>query len=174
MNRQVLGLGLALAAPFVAVLGSGLGRDTQRIASPLVGRPAPSFRLAPLDGGPEVALEALRGRPVVLNFWASWCAQCRDEHELLMRASRALESSVRFVGVVHRDRPESALDFLLRHGSAFPSLLDPDGRTAIAYGLYGIPETFFIDRHGTIVAKHIGPLDAASLAVYLRKTAGST
>ncbi len=173
MNRRVLGLGLAFVLAFVAVLASGLGRDTHRIASPLVGRKAPPFRLPALDGAPDIDLEALRGRPLVLNFWASWCTQCLDEHASLQNAARALESSVRFVGVVHRDTRGSALRFLERHGSAFPCVMDPDGRAAIAYGIYGIPETFFIDRDGTIVAKHIGPLDATTLTAYLRRTAGS-
>jgi cytochrome c biogenesis protein CcmG/thiol:disulfide interchange protein DsbE len=174
MNRTVLGTGLLAVVVIVALLASGLGRDPHRMTSPLVGRAAPPFKLPSLEDGREVTLDSLRDRPVVLNFWASWCAECRGEHELLNRAAGMLEPSVRFVGVVHRDRPESALAFLEAHGAAYPFVLDPGDRTAIAYGIYGIPETFFIDRNGTVVAKHIGPLDARSLAVYLRKAAGSS
>lgn len=148
---------------FMALVAVGFTRDPSRIESPLLGRPAPTFRLVALDGS-TVDLAALLGRPVVLNFWASWCLPCRDEAPLLRAAqARYTAKGVAFVGVVYQDSAASAQAFVARYGISYPSLLDPDGRTALDYGVYGIPETYFIGSDGVIRAKQIGPLDAASL-----------
>ena len=147
----------------MAVVAVGFSRDPSRIESPLVGRSAPEFRLVSLDGA-TIDLAGLRGHPVVLNFWASWCIPCRDEAPLLRAAQRRYApQNVTFIGVVYQDGAASAQAFVDRYGIAYPSLLDPDGRTALDYGVYGIPETYFIADDGTIRAKQIGPLDAASL-----------
>jgi cytochrome c biogenesis protein CcmG/thiol:disulfide interchange protein DsbE len=147
----------------IALIAVGFTRDPSRIESPLVGRVAPEFRLVSLAGA-TVDLATLRGRPVLLNFWASWCIPCRDEAPLLRAAQeRYAARDVAFLGIVYQDSPASAQAFVDRYGIAYPSLLDPDGRTALDYGVYGIPETYFIAADGTIRAKQIGPLDAASL-----------
>ena len=147
----------------MAVVAVGFTRDPGRIESPLIGRTAPEFRLAALDGM-TIDLADLRGRPVVLNFWASWCIPCRDEAPLLTSAAERYASrNVAFVGVVYQDGAASAQAFVDRYAIDYPSLLDPNGRTALDYGVYGIPETYFIGSDGTIRAKQIGPLDAASL-----------
>jgi cytochrome c biogenesis protein CcmG/thiol:disulfide interchange protein DsbE len=168
LNQRVLLLGLAVVVPLVAVLVLNLGRDPRVIDSPLVGRKAPDFTLAPLDGGPPVTLASLRGKPVVLNFWATWCVPCFQEHPLLVSAARGLGDRARFLGVIYEDSEEQVRAFLARQGSAYPSLLDPGSRTAIAFGIFGVPETYFIDADGKIAAKHVGPLDAASLESKLR------
>jgi cytochrome c biogenesis protein CcmG/thiol:disulfide interchange protein DsbE len=168
LNRRVLLAGLAVIAPLVAVLFLNLGRNPHIIGSPLVGRAAPDFALSPLDGGEPVTLASQRGKPVVLNFWASWCVPCFEEHPLLVQAARQLGDRVRFYGIVYEDSEEQVRRFLARQGQAYPSLVDPGSRTAIAYGIFGVPETYFIDAEGRIAAKHVGPLDAASLAKYLR------
>ena len=147
----------------MAVVAVGFTRDPSRIESPLVGRVASEFRLVSLDGA-TIDLADLRGRPVVVNFWASWCIPCRDEAPLLRAAQeRYAPQGVAFIGVVYQDSAASAQAFVDRYGIAYPSLLDPDGRTALDYGVYGIPETYFIAADGTIRAKQIGPLDAESL-----------
>ena len=169
LNPRVLVAGLAVVAPLVAVLLLNLGRDPHAIGSPLVGRPAPEFTLQPLSGGDPVTLASLRGRPAVINFWATWCVPCFQEHPLLVSAARALGDRARFIGVIYEDSEEQVSAFLTRQGSAYPTLVDPGSRTAIAFGIFGVPETFFIDAEGRIAAKHVGPLDAQSLEAKLRQ-----
>jgi cytochrome c biogenesis protein CcmG/thiol:disulfide interchange protein DsbE len=106
---------------------------------------------------------------VVLNFWATWCVPCFEEHGVLTAGARELGSEVQFLGVVYEDEPSRVQAFLAERGGGYPSLVDPDSRTAIAYGVFGVPETFFIDASGSIVAKHVGPLTDAALAENVRK-----
>jgi cytochrome c biogenesis protein CcmG/thiol:disulfide interchange protein DsbE len=169
VNRRVLLLGLVFVVPLVVLLLLNLDRNPHMVASPLVGRPAPDFVLQPLGGGEPVALSTLRGRPVVVNFWATWCVPCLQEHPLLVQAARGLGSRVQFLGVVYQDDETEVRRFLARRGSAYPSLLDPESRSAIAFGVFGVPETFFIDGEGRIAAKHVGPLDAEALGGKLRQ-----
>jgi cytochrome c biogenesis protein CcmG/thiol:disulfide interchange protein DsbE len=160
MNRKVLLLGLAVVVPLLGVLVVMRNRDPNTVRSPLVGRPAPAFQLTPVNGGPAVSLAALRGRPVVVNFWATWCVPCYQEHGVLLSAARALGPKVQFLGIVYEDEPDRVQAYLKEQGSAYPTLMDADGRAAIAYGVYGVPETYFIDAQGAIVFKKVGPLDA--------------
>ncbi|MDA8201229.1 MAG: TlpA disulfide reductase family protein [Chloroflexi bacterium] len=152
------------ATVLLGTLGVGFTRDPGIVASPLVGKPAPPFSLATLDGG-HVSLAELRGRPVVLNFWASWCVPCRDEAPLLQAAS--VDYAARglvVLGVLYEDSAENARAFMRQYGQTYAGLLDPDGRTALDYGVFGIPETYFIDRAGRIASKQTGQLDSTSLA----------
>jgi len=169
LNARVLVAGLAVVVPLVVVLVMNLGRNPHVIGSPLVGRAAPEFTLRPLEGGEPVTLASLRGRPAVINFWATWCVPCFQEHPLLVSAARSLGDRVRFVGVIYEDSEQQVRGFLARQGSAYPSLVDPGSRTAIAFGVFGVPETYFLDAEGKIAAKHIGPLDAQSLEAKLRQ-----
>lgn len=173
MNRKVLVAGMAVAVPLLAVLILNIGRNPATIRSPLIGRAAPPFTLAPVGGGEPVSLARFKGRPVVLNFWATWCVPCHQEHPVLVAHARALGDAVQFLGVVYQDDEENVVEWLRRRGSAYPSLLDPDGKTAIAYGVYGVPETYFIDATGTIVSKHLGPLDDRTLQGYLEHLRGA-
>lgn len=115
--------------------------------------------------GLEVSLASHRGEVVVLNFWASWCLACRDEHAPLSRvATRYRDRGVVFYGILYNDKPEPARRWIKEMGGqSYPTLLDPGARTAIDYGLYGVPETFFIDREGRVAYKHIGPVTESLL-----------
>ena len=147
------------ALPVLALLAYGFRIDTRAIPSPLVGRPAAAFTLTTFGGEP-VSLEAHRGRVVVVNFWASWCnPACYDEAPVLERGWRAYrERGVAVLGVDIQDTPEAAQKFIRDFSLTFPNAPDPGGKVSIDYGVYGVPETFFIDRHGRIRVKHVGAL----------------
>jgi len=149
---------------FLGVLVYGMTRDPRAIPSPLVGRPAPDFQLTLFDGS-QVRLSEFRGRVVFLNFWASWCPPCRAEARLLEAAWRHYRSrGVVFLGVNIQDREASARGFLEEFGITYPNGRDPQNRVAIDYGVYGLPETFFISRDGLITYKHIGAIGGDLLA----------
>lgn len=147
-----------IAIPLVALLWSGFGRDPSAISSPLISKPAPVFALTTLDGK-HVSLASLRGHPVVLNFWASWCFDCTLEDPYLIAAwQRYRGAGVRFVGVSFEDNSADAARFMRKYGIGWTDLQDPGTRTAINYGVSGVPETFVIDAHGRIVLKSTGPV----------------
>ena len=128
-----------------------------------VGTVAPDFALVDLDGEP-VRLADLRGRPVIVNFWASWCAPCVEEFPVLREAAEVhAADGLALVGIVYQDRSEAARDFMDRFGARWPAVMDPGGAVAADYGIYGPPETFFIDRSGVITGRQIGGLSAADL-----------
>jgi cytochrome c biogenesis protein CcmG, thiol:disulfide interchange protein DsbE len=158
---------LVLAAVLPVVLLGLLGimlAARAPVSSPTaVGSVAPDFSLADLDGNP-IHLAELRGRPVVVNFWASWCGPCVEEFPLLRAAAaRHADDGLVVVGIVYQDRSEAARDFMVRNGATWPAAMDPGERVASAYGILGPPETFFIGRDGTIVARQFGQFSAASL-----------
>ncbi len=173
MNRTVLVAGLAVCVPLILVLALGLGRDPKAIDSPLIGRAAPAFTLRPAGGGEAVSSAALAGRPAVINFWATWCAPCYEEHPVLLSAARTYGDRVRFLGVVYDDEEDRVLAFVKQAGDAYPSLMDPEGRTAVAYGVFGVPETFFLDARGRIVAKEALPLSPQRMAELIARAEGN-
>lgn len=156
----------ALAALFYGRLFSG---DPSRLPSALIGREAPALDLAPLDGlnengtpVPGLASAELKGRVTVLNVFASWCVPCRDEHPFLVELSKM--EGFRLVGLNYKDEPANARRFLGRFGNPYAAVgVDPNGRTAIDWGVYGVPETFVVGKDGRIAYKFIGPLDAQGL-----------
>ena len=168
MNKTVLIIGVVVVAVVVFVLFAGLGKDPAIIDSPLIGKPAPPFALKAVGSGETIDLESLRGKPVILNFWATWCGPCYEEHPTLVANARALPN-VQFVGVVFNDEENKIMRFLAERGTAYPTLLDANGKTAIAYGVGGVPETYFINPAGTIVAKYAGPLSTEELQANLAK-----
>ncbi len=164
-----LAVGLALILPILALLAYGFTRDPREIPSPLIARPAAPFTLTLFDGRP-VRVEDLRGKVVFLNFWASWCVPCRAEARTLEAAwQRYKDGDVVFVGANVQDTEADARAFLAEFGVTYPNGIDPGSRIAIEYGVYGIPETFFIDREGRITYKHIGALDGATLTAKIEE-----
>jgi len=175
MNWKRATISIALVLPVIGLLAFGMTRDPKAIDSPLPGKPAPDFSLAvfaPGEGqlampvGDTARLAQHRGGIVVLNFWASWCLQCRDEHEDLSSTARAYyDRGVRFYGVLYNDQESLGRQWIEEMGGqAYPSLLDPRTRTAIDYGLYGVPETFVVTGDGRVVYKHIGPISERLLS----------
>ena len=148
---------LLLIAGLTGLFAFGLSRDPTLIRSALIGRPAPGFALQTLDGDRTVRLSDLRGQVVVVNFWASWCAACREEHPNFIAAwTRYQDQGVVILGVMFQDSPSAARDFMKQEGGDWPILVDPGERTALAYGVYGVPETFFIGKNGTVAYKQVG------------------
>lgn len=168
MNRVVLSVGVVIAAALVGILFLGLGKNPNAIDSPLVGRAAPTFALREVGTGRTIDIELLKGKPLVINFWATWCGPCWEEHPQLVASARS-RPDVQFLGVVFQDTEEKILGFLQQRGSSYPTVVDNKGKTAIAYGIGGVPETFFLDANGVIVAKFSGPMSDGDLREELRK-----
>ncbi len=145
------------ALPVLLLLGYGFRTDPHHVPSPLIGKPAAAFTLKTF-GGDQVSLEALRGRVVVVNFWASWCfPACYEEAPALERAWETYKDrGVMMIGINIQDKEEPARKFLARFGHTFPNAPDPAGRVSVDYGVYGVPETFFIDRAGRVRWKQVG------------------
>jgi cytochrome c biogenesis protein CcmG/thiol:disulfide interchange protein DsbE len=145
------------ALPVVGLLAYGFRTDPRAIPSPLVGRPAPAFTLTTFDGQ-TLTLASLRGKVVVLNFWASWCyPTCYEEAPVLESGWRQSgPQGMTMLGVAIQDKEPASREFIQRFGLTFPNAPDPAGRVSIDYGVYGVPETFIIDRQGVIRRKHVG------------------
>lgn len=161
MKRALLPL--AVFVLLLVFLGAGLGGKPRELPSALLNRPAPAFVLpvlaAPSEGqaGRTMSRDELRGQVWMLNVWASWCAACREELPALMEFAR--RSAVPVYGLNYKDQPDAALRWLARHGNPYHrSLRDDDGRVGIDFGVYGVPETFIIDREGVVRYKHVGVL----------------
>lgn len=145
-----------------ALLALGLGGNPRELPSPFIDKPAPPLDLPALEAGRRVELGALRGAPVLVNVWASWCAACRDEHPLLMALSRM--PGVRILGLNYKDEPAKARQVLESTGNPyFEVAVDRSGRTGIDWGVYGVPETFLVDAQGIVRYKHVGPLTEADV-----------
>ncbi|HEX4872343.1 MAG TPA: DsbE family thiol:disulfide interchange protein [Nevskiaceae bacterium] len=152
---------LALALGLVALLGVGLTLKPGEVPSPLIGKPVPAFALPVLGGDGLQDQRLLQGRPRLVNFWASWCTPCLEEHPLLLRLAR--EQGVEIIGINYKDEPAAAQAWLSRHGNPFQLILaDRLGSAGLDWGVYGVPETFLIGADGRILAKHIGPLNEAA------------
>ncbi len=158
---------VAVASLFLVALQKG---DPTKIPSALIGRPAPIVDLPPVPGltragvaVPGFATESLaQGKPTVVNFWASWCLPCVDEHPYLVELAR--RTGVALYGINNKDQPANAARFLSLHGNPYRAIgADTNGRAAIEWGVYGMPETFIVDGKGTVVFKHVGPITAQSL-----------
>jgi len=152
---KVTGQIVALAA-VAGLLGLLVWRLTHQSKPPKIGGPAPAFSLRRLDTSGTLALASLRGKPVVLNFWASWCVPCKGEAKMLENAwQRYRAQGVVFVGIDWHDVKSDARRFLDHHGVTYPTVLDGSGSITDRYGVVGVPETYFIDRRGRLVGEHI-------------------
>src|SRR6185369_13317021 len=156
MLRYLIPLGLFLI--LVVFLAIGLGRDPHEVPSALINKPAPTFRLPQLkDPAKTFGAEDMRGKVWLLNVWASWCIACRDEHPHLFEYAQSGVAPI--IGLNYKDKREDALESLAEMGDPYQlSAVDLEGRVAIDYGVYGAPETYVIDKNGTIRLKHVGPV----------------
>lgn len=154
---------LVLFVVLALFLGVGLKLNPREVPSPLIGKPAPAFELATLeDPAVRFAAAQMKGKPWVLNVWASWCVPCLAEHPLVTQLAKT--PGVHVVGLNYKDKPEDAQRWLARHGNPYQTIAaDRDGRVGIDYGVYGVPETFVIDRDGVIRHKQIGPITPEAL-----------
>jgi len=156
---------IPLAAFFILVifLAIGLTRDPRDVPSPLKDKPAPAFRLPQLAAAEKsFSPEEMKGKVWLFNVWASWCVSCRQEHPLLVAFSK--EGTVPVVGLNYKDQLPDAKDWLAKFGDPYVlSAVDADGRVGIDYGVYGVPETYVIDKAGMIRMKHTGPITPESL-----------
>jgi cytochrome c biogenesis protein CcmG/thiol:disulfide interchange protein DsbE len=161
MNRFLLPLGIFAA--LVALLAAGLTLNPREVPSPLIGKPAPAFELPLLQqSGKSFSPREMQGKVWVLNVWASWCAACREEHPVL--ADFAKSGAAPLYGLNYKDKREDAIAWLGRFGDPYAaSIVDVDGRVGIDYGVYGVPETYVIDKRGVIRYKRIGPVTRALL-----------
>lgn len=161
MRRFLLPLGIFIV--LLGFLGAGLKLKPREVPSPFIGKPAPAFRLPQLHAPDQfLSPEDLKGKVWLLNVWASWCVSCRQEHPVLLELKRS--GIVAVYGLDYKDEPEAGLEWLRREGDPYTlSIADRDGRVGIDYGVYGVPETFVVDKTGVIRYKHIGPLTPAAL-----------
>jgi len=152
----------------LALMVWGIGRQAEGSVGtvPVAVRPAPPFAVQLFEGG-QFDLTSTRGRPVMVNFWASWCIPCEEEAATLERQSRAYRDRVAFIGVDVQDTEANAREFLRRFGVTYQNGRDPNGAISVDYGMSGVPETYFIDRDGKIVRKWQGPLDDQRLRGFL-------
>ena len=171
--RRRLFIAAAVLVPAVAalaLLAYGFWTDSRYIPSPLVGQPAPTFNLTLFDGS-VLRLEEQRGKVAFVNFWASWCVPCREEAPALEAASRAYRPrDVVFIGINIQDKEPDARAFVDEFDITYANGIDHGSRIAMDYGVYGIPETFIIDRAGRITYKQIGAMSAATIAAKLDET----
>ena len=162
MSKKLLSP-LAVFVVLVGCLLVGLWRDPREVPSPLIGKPAPAFMLAQLqDPAKKLGPTDLKGQVWLLNVWASWCVSCRDEHPLLVELGRA--KIVPIVGLNYKDEPAAGMRWLRENGDPYNvSVVDRDGRAGIDWGVYGVPETFVVDKTGAIRYKQIGPITVEAL-----------
>lgn len=162
MNMKRL-IPFAIFIVLVAFFGIGLKLNPHEVPSPLIGKPAPEFSLPVLaDPVRKLGPADLRGKVWLLNVWASWCTSCRQEHEVLLELSK--QGVVPVYGMDYKDQPQDAMNWLARLGNPYvATVVDADGRTGIDYGVYGVPETYVIDKNGVIRHKLTGPVTPENL-----------
>ncbi len=158
--KRVIGAGTALAVVFfvVYVMAKGFGTDPHSVPFLMAGKPAPNFTIKRLDRDGEVSLKEFAGKPVVINFWATWCGPCKYEQPVLDMAARTYKD-VTFIGIVFEDTEDSTRRYVRETGTPYIQLFDLKSTVAVDYGVSGVPETYFINRQGIIVKKHIYPFN---------------
>ena len=159
MNRVVGAIiALSVVGFVVFVMAKGFGTDPHAVPFLMAGKPAPAFTIKRLDREGEISLKDFAGKPVVINFWATWCGPCKYEQPVLDLASRQFKDVV-FIGIVFEDTEANTRKYLQDTGTPYIHLYDPRSTVAVDYGVSGVPETYFINRQGIIVKKHIFPFN---------------
>lgn len=154
------------------VFASRFGENPRINESPLIGKPLPQFTLEYLEGEGSLNSADLRGQALVINFWASWCIPCRSEHPALNAAAAGYaDEDVHFVGIVYQDRREQAVGFLdqFGRGTNYSYVMDDDSRTIIDLGVFGVPETYFVDKDGIIRSRYQGAVNSAILQEHIEE-----
>ena len=168
INWWIMGSGIVVLVLLSALCGWGFSMNPRALQMDVMeGKPAPDFTLTTLKGD-KVQLSSFRGRPVVINFWSTWCVPCKQEHPLLQRAP-TLYPEATFLGIVYNDDEVKVRNYLRRSPVAYDQFMDPDGKVSIAFGVTGVPETFFIDKEGVIRHKVARALSNRDLAVTLQE-----
>lgn len=163
MRRLIYILPVAAFAALAIYFYVSLSRDPAALPSAMIDQPTPTFTLAGLRDEPGLSTQEFAGQVVLVNFFASWCVPCRTEHPLLMNISREL--GVPLYGIDYKDKPDDAARFLADLGNPYGRIgADRDGRVGIDFGVYGVPETYVIDKAGRIRLRHVGPLTPADVA----------
>ena len=151
-------LPLLLFIGLVILFVFGLQNDPSKVPSPLIDKPAPTFNLPTVNNPVQILnINDIKGEVSLINVWASWCAACLEEHPLLVNISKSFDLPI--YGLNYKDTRDKAIEWLNKHGDPYrESAFDEDGKTGIEYGVYGVPETFILDKQGIIRYKHIGPI----------------
>jgi cytochrome c biogenesis protein CcmG, thiol:disulfide interchange protein DsbE len=170
-TTRVVGAAVALAviALVVYVMAKGFGTDPHAVPFLLAGKPAPNFTIKRLDTGATVSLSDFKGKPIVMNFWATWCAPCKYEIPVLEYVSRQYADRVVFLGVVFEDTEQNTKRFVVENNWSYTQLFDPKSTIAVDYGVSGVPETYFISREGVIVSKTTSPFSDPRELIALMK-----
>ncbi|MGQ0504195.1 MAG: TlpA family protein disulfide reductase [Myxococcaceae bacterium] len=170
MKRVVfLLVAVLLGGGLIAVFAVAFGKDPNEIPKGIEGKQAPEFTMRDLVSGKMLTLADFKGKPTIMNFWASWCGPCRYEHPFLAWGAEQFPTAVPGLGVAFEDPAENAPKFLKENGAPFPQLFDERGQISVEYGLSGVPETYFIDHHGKILYKHIGAVSPDLLKDWVGK-----
>jgi len=166
MNWRAAILSTLFVLPLIIVLAAGFGTDPHAVPNLLINNPAPDFELATVDGK-TFSSKSLKGKPTLLNFWSTWCEPCKLEHELLQEASKFYGDRVQFVGIVYQDNVEAAQAYLKVRSNLYPQLMDEGSRSAIDYGVSGVPETYVLSADGTVIHKEAGVISGAVIRQYI-------
>ena len=167
MNWRRALIPLLVVLPFLLLFASRFGVNPNKLPSVLVGRPAPAFSLQTVNGQ-ELKLENYRGKPLLINFWSTWCVPCKVEHDILQEGAKRYGDAMEFVGIVYQDSLENTRNYLAGKIDRYPQLMDPDASVAIQFGVSGVPESFFIDENGIVQHKQVGVVTPDILVGQLR------
>jgi cytochrome c biogenesis protein CcmG, thiol:disulfide interchange protein DsbE len=156
-GKIAIGAALLTIGFVVYVMAKGFGTNPREVPFLLAGKKAPNFTIKRLDNDTTVSLSDFTGKPIVINFWATWCGPCKMEHPVLDWAAKQYADRAVFLGIVFEDNEENTKRFLAENGWSFVQLYDPLSTVAVDYGVSGVPETYFIDRNGIITGKYAAP-----------------